>query len=112
LTGDLWLSSGCRHDHEATEPAAKHSPIEYPKADGEVTFDLTTSVFRSGTNHDHDQPSHLVLRNPGVPNVVNLGIYDGPESRYCPAGENPPRSHLYLSIEQGLCTIVPYEPVA
>lgn len=73
-------------DHAATEPAERHSPIDYPKADGVVTFDLTTSVYRSGTNHDHDQPVHLQLRNPGIPAVVNLPIYDGPESRLCPAG--------------------------
>ncbi len=40
----------------------------------------------SGTNHDHDQPPHLRLRNAGVPDVVNRPIYAGPESRYCPAG--------------------------
>mmetsp|Transcript_31579 Transcript_31579/g.89679 ORF Transcript_31579/g.89679 Transcript_31579/m.89679 type:complete len:609 (-) Transcript_31579:100-1926(-) len=86
-----WLLSPwtLRHrcaDHEATGPAKQHAPIEYPKPDGEITFDLTTSVFRSGTNHDHDQPVHLGLRNPGVPRVVNLPIYDGPEARFCPAG--------------------------
>ena len=52
----------------------------------QVSFDLTTSLFRSGTNHDHDQPSHLRLRNPGIPTVVNLPSYAGPEQRYCPAG--------------------------
>jgi hypothetical protein len=35
----------------------------------------------AGTNHEHDQPSHLVLQNPGLPSVVNLPHYDGPESR-------------------------------
>jgi electron-transferring-flavoprotein dehydrogenase len=34
-----------------------------------------------GTNHDHDQPSHLVLQNPGLPAVVNLPHYYGPETR-------------------------------
>lgn len=36
----------------------------------------------TGTNHDHDQPSHLVLNNPGLPSVVNLPHYDGPEARW------------------------------
>jgi hypothetical protein len=36
---------------------------------------------RSGTNHDHDQPPHLVLRSAGVPEVVNLPHYAGPETR-------------------------------
>ncbi len=59
---------------------------EYPRPDGEVTFDIASSLYRSGTNHEHDQPPHLRLRNAGIPAVVNKPIYDGPESRYCPAG--------------------------
>ena len=34
-------------DHEALEPASNHEPIEYPKADGELTFDRLSSVFLS-----------------------------------------------------------------
>jgi len=75
-----------RADHEATEPAEEHRPIDYPRPDGELTFDLPASLFRSGTNHDHDQPAHLRLRNPKVPESVNLRLYGGPEGRYCPAG--------------------------
>lgn len=52
----------------------------------QVTFSMADSLFRSGTNHGHDEPAHLRLRNPGVPSVVNLPVYAGPESRYCPAG--------------------------
>ena len=76
-----------RHpDHEALQPAAGFQPKQYAKPDGQVSFDMTTSLYRSGTNHEHDQPSHLRLRNKGVPTAVNLPIYAGPESRYCPAG--------------------------
>jgi hypothetical protein len=137
-----------RHpDHEALRPAKEAAPIEYPKPDGQLTFDIPTSLFRwrlgwaldpcpararaaaaalrplqrtargapgpaspararpaplppsklpgqmpasppahshrrSGTNHDHDQPSHLTLRSPGVAEVVNLPFYDGPEARW------------------------------
>ena len=42
-------------------------------------------LFRSNTNHEHDQPAHLQLRNPKIPELVNLPDYAGPESRYCPA---------------------------
>ena len=36
-----------RHaDHEALAPAADASPKQYPKPDGEITFDLNTSLFR------------------------------------------------------------------
>lgn len=37
-------------------------PIQYPKHDRKLTFDLLDNLARSGTNHDHDQPSHLVVK--------------------------------------------------
>ena len=78
----------CRQpDHEALKPAVNFQPRQYPKPDGQVSFDLSTSLYRSGTNHEHDQPPHLKLQNKGVPQAVNLPIYAGPESRYCPAGQ-------------------------
>ena len=85
----LWLthSPHCsRPDHESLQPAAVSNQLEYPRPDGEITFDIASSLYRSGTNHEHDQPPHLHLRNAGIPAVVNKPIYDGPESRYCPAG--------------------------
>ena len=60
--------------------------IEYPKPDGEITFDKLSSVFISNTNHEENQPVHLTLKDDGVPTRVNLADYDGPEARYCPAG--------------------------
>ena len=41
----------------------------------------------TGTNHDHDQPAHLTLYDDSVPAKTNLAIYDGPEGRFCPAGQ-------------------------
>ena len=52
--------------------------IEYPKPDGELTFDKLSSVFLSNTNHEEDQPGHLRLKDPSVPQRVNLPVYDGP----------------------------------
>jgi electron-transferring-flavoprotein dehydrogenase len=76
-----------RHaDHEMLKPAADCRPIEYPKPDGKVTFDLLSSVFISNTNHEENQPSHLTLKDASVPVKVNLAVYEGPEQRYCPAG--------------------------
>ena len=60
--------------------------IVYPKYDGVISFDKLSSVFLSNTNHVEDQPVHLQLRDPSIPVAVNLAQYDGPESRYCPAG--------------------------
>ncbi len=73
-------------DHECLRPAAHFAPIEYPKADGKVTFDRLSSVFISNTNHEENQPPHLKLTDPAVPVAVNLAIYEAPEQRYCPAG--------------------------
>ncbi|KHG21413.1 Electron transfer flavoprotein-ubiquinone oxidoreductase, mitochondrial [Gossypium arboreum] len=72
-------------DHEATNVAKLHSSIQYPKPDGVLSFDVPTSLHRSNTNHNHDQPAHLRLRDPNIPETVNLPEYAGPESRYCPA---------------------------
>ncbi|KAI3697173.1 hypothetical protein L6452_29988 [Arctium lappa] len=83
-------------DHEATHEASKCSPIEYPKPDGIVSFDVPTSLYRSNTNHDHDQPAHLRLRDSQIPEAVNLPKYGGPESRYCPA-----RVYEYVSDDKG-----------
>ncbi|KAG1362246.1 Electron transfer flavoprotein-ubiquinone oxidoreductase, mitochondrial [Cocos nucifera] len=72
-------------DHEATDIAGVHTLIQYPRPDGQVSFDVPTSLYRSNTNHEHDQPAHLRLRDPTIPERVNLPLYAGPESRYCPA---------------------------
>lgn len=80
-----WTLKHGKPDHEATNVANLHSPIYYPKPDGVVSFDVPTSLYRSNTNHDHDQPAHLRLEDPLIPEQVNLPQYAAPESRYCPA---------------------------
>mmetsp|Transcript_61973 Transcript_61973/g.102988 ORF Transcript_61973/g.102988 Transcript_61973/m.102988 type:complete len:624 (+) Transcript_61973:31-1902(+) len=79
------LSHGAA-DWARLKPAAECSKIEYPKPDNVVSFDLLSSVALTGTNHEHDQPAHLTLKNDALPLERNLGIYDGPEQRFCPAG--------------------------
>uniref|UniRef100_A0A2M3Z244 Electron transfer flavoprotein-ubiquinone oxidoreductase n=1 Tax=Anopheles braziliensis TaxID=58242 RepID=A0A2M3Z244_9DIPT len=73
-------------DNTRLKPASECKPIEYPKPDGKLTFDLLSSVALTGTNHEGDQPAHLTLRDDTVPVKNNLAIYDGPEARFCPAG--------------------------
>jgi electron-transferring-flavoprotein dehydrogenase len=73
-------------DNETLIPAAKCREIRYPKPDGKLTFDRLSSVFLSNTNHEGNQPSHLTLKDATVPVKVNLEIFDGPETRFCPAG--------------------------
>lgn len=72
-------------DHERLHAASQVEPIKYPKPDGVLTFDRLSSVFLSNTNHEENQPAHLTLKDASVPVAVNLKLYAGPESRYCPA---------------------------
>jgi len=73
-------------DHTCLKKAALCRRIQYPKPDGKISFDKLTSVQLSNTNHEEDQPIHLVLKDPDVPIKINLPLYDAPEQRYCPAG--------------------------
>ena len=94
---DMWLNTlikwspfgTMKHgkpDYACTEPASKHKKIEYPKPDGEVSFDRLSSVFLSSTNHDEDQPVHLKLGDADLQKSSELDVFDGPSNRYCPAG--------------------------
>lgn len=67
---------------------ADFTPIEYPPADGKLTFDLLTNLQRSGTYHAEDQPGHLRIKPDlaHVPVSTSLQVYGGPEQRFCPAG--------------------------
>ena len=75
-----------RADNECLKPAAECREIEYPKPDGNLSFDKLSSVFISNTNHEEDQPCHLTLKDEAAPIDTNLSLYAAPEQRYCPAG--------------------------
>ncbi|XP_046394961.1 electron transfer flavoprotein-ubiquinone oxidoreductase, mitochondrial isoform X1 [Ischnura elegans] len=91
-----WTLSHGGADSKRLKPAAECTPIEYPKPDGKISFDLLTSVALTGTNHEGDQPAHLTLMDDTVPVKNNLGVYDGPEGRFCPAGV-----YEYVPLEGG-----------
>ena len=59
---------------------------EYPVPDNVLSFDITSSLFLSGTNHEEDQPVHLKLTDPTIPLTRNKELFDEPAQRYCPAG--------------------------
>lgn len=75
-------------DAAITEDASKFTPIEYPKPDGKLTFDLLTSVSRTGTNHDDDEPCHLRVPDQDLEKHAEISYpkYKGVEQRFCPAG--------------------------
>ncbi|WP_416693965.1 electron transfer flavoprotein-ubiquinone oxidoreductase [Candidatus Pseudothioglobus sp. Uisw_050_01] len=66
---------------------SKSSSIKkYPAPDNILSFDITSSLFLSGTNHEEDQPVHLKLTDASIPLAHNKKLYDEPAQRYCPAG--------------------------
>jgi len=72
-------------DHEELLPASKARRIDYPKPDGKISFDRLASVYLSATNHEEDQPCHLVLDDEDLPIRDNLPGFAEPAQRYCPA---------------------------
>ena len=73
-------------DHETLKPANQMPKIDYPKYDNVITFDKTSSVYLTGTNHADNQPVHLKLKDPDLPINYTLEKFDEPAQRYCPAG--------------------------
>ncbi len=75
-----------RPDQQCLQNASVARRIAYPRPDGDISFDRLSSVFVSATNHEEDQPCHLVLADPAIPIKKNLPQFDEPAQRYCPAG--------------------------
>lgn len=73
-------------DHETLKPANEMPKIDYPKPDGIITFDKTSSVYLTGTNHADNQPVHLQLKDQNLPITYTLNKFDEPAQRYCPVG--------------------------
>ena len=86
LKSPPWTIHRSTPDHARLHAASQIPAIRYPKPDGKLTFDRLSSVFISNTNHEENQPAHLTLKDASVPVAINLALYAGPESRYCPAG--------------------------
>lgn len=83
-------------DYTHTHRADLHRPIDYPKPDGEISFDRLTSVSYSYTNHAEDQPCHLKVKDMALQEASELGVYGGPSTRYCPAGV-----YEWVDVEEG-----------
>jgi electron-transferring-flavoprotein dehydrogenase len=81
-------------DYATLKPASECSAIAYPKPDGKLTFDRLSSVFLSNTNHEEDQPVHLVVKDMALQKSSEHDRFAGPSARYCPAG-------VYEWVEEG-----------
>ena len=55
------------------------------KGDGKLIFDKLTDLYHSGTKHEEDQPSHLVIADTNVCNQRCPQEYGGPCQNFCPA---------------------------
>ena len=81
-----WTLKHAGTDHGATRLAAESKKIEYAKPDGKISFDILTSVSRTGTNHEEDQPVHLQVQDWDKHAAMEWPKYKGIENRFCPAG--------------------------
>jgi electron-transferring-flavoprotein dehydrogenase len=64
--------------HPNGKPAA-------PKFDGRLTFDKLADVYLSGTQHDEDQPVHLVVADTSVCATRCREEFGNPCQHFCPA---------------------------
>ncbi|MNS17469.1 Electron transfer flavoprotein-ubiquinone oxidoreductase [compost metagenome] len=53
--------------------------------DGKLTFSKLDDVYRSGTKHEENQPSHLRIADFDICNTRCKTEYDNPCQRFCPA---------------------------
>jgi electron-transferring-flavoprotein dehydrogenase len=90
--------------------------------DGKLTFDKLTDVYNSGTHHDEDQPSHLIVLQPDICHPRCTREYGNPCRFFCPAavyemteaGENKLRLQINASncVHCKTCDIMdPYEVI-
>ena len=64
------------------DPDATVNPA---KIDRRLTFDRLTNVHHSGTRHDEDQPSHLIVHDTDICRTRCREEYGNPCTRFCPA---------------------------
>ena len=92
------------------------------KGDGKLTFDKLTDLYHSGTKHEEDQPSHLVIHDTTICNERCVKEYGNPCQNFCPANvyemveapDTPSRLEIHLNpsncVHCKTCDIMdPYE---
>ncbi len=55
------------------------------KGDGKLTFDKLTDLYHSGTKHEEDQPSHLVIHDTQICSTRCTKEFGNPCTNFCPA---------------------------
>ncbi len=83
----------CHKDSSTTETVVEvwgpqglsESANQLPKPDGTLFFDKLSSVYLTGTMHDEDSPSHLLLADGDVCRTKCAPKYKSPCTHFCPA---------------------------
>jgi electron-transferring-flavoprotein dehydrogenase len=82
-----------RHGYQLMKPLAqlpadggseKHLLGPY-KGDGKLTFDKLTDLYHSGTKHEEDQPSHLIIHDTNICEQRCIKEFGSPCQNFCPA---------------------------
>ncbi len=87
LSGKLTMEEDGKHYDPIAKRNGKTFLEEYKKElvfDKALTFDKETDIFYSGTQHDEEQPSHIVVPSLDLCHVC-IEKYDAPCQRFCPA---------------------------
>jgi electron-transferring-flavoprotein dehydrogenase len=59
--------------------------INDAKGDGKLTFDKLTDLYHSGTKHEEDQPSHLIVHDTNICSARCTVEFGNPCTHFCPA---------------------------
>jgi len=71
-------------DHECMEPVSQ-SKFEKPQFNDSDSLDKLTDVYLSGTIHEEDQPSHLIVNDPSICVDRCTREFGNPCQHFCPA---------------------------
>jgi electron-transferring-flavoprotein dehydrogenase len=66
-------------------PGKTRDDFARKKMDGALTFDRVTDVYHSGTKHDEDQPTHLLVADTNICETRCREEYGNPCEKFCPA---------------------------
>ncbi len=93
--------------HLGIRRIAPQKPMPPFNPDGKLTFDKLTDVYNSGTAHEEDQPSHLVVTEPDICHRRCTEEYGNPCQFFCPAAVYEmapnPEGQLRLQISASNC---------
>ncbi len=72
-------------DYYNGHPPSPDSTVDPVKVDRVLTFDKATNVHFSGTRHNEDEPSHLIVHDTDICRTRCREEYGNPCIRFCPA---------------------------